>query len=144
MQTFLNKTLSQQDSEQLRRAAVAKLVDGQSLKLLDCSAEALLHELQVHQVELEMQNESLRQSHIEMEKSRDRYVDLYDFSPVGYLTISGEGMISEANLTAADLLGTERSKLLKYRVTNFVVAEDHERWDRYFLNVQQSVEKPDC
>lgn len=140
----MKKKLIEQDFNQLRKTAEAKLVSDLPPELPVRSAEELLHELHVHQIELEMQNESLRQSHIEMEKSRDRYVDLYDFSPVGYLSIGREGMILEANLTAADLLGTERSKLLKYRVTNFVVPEDHDRWNRYFLSVQQSVEKADC
>ena len=140
----MNKKPVVQGLDELRRAAEAKLVSDLPPAPPVRSAEELLHELQVHQIELEMQNESLRQSHIEMEKSRDRYVDLYDFSPTAYLTVSREGVISEANLTGADLLGKDRSKLINHRFANFVVPEDHDRWDRYFLNAQQSDEKLDC
>src|SRR3989338_3354805 len=83
-------------------------------------AEELLHELQAHQIELEMQNEALRQSQVELEKSRDRYVDFYDFAPAGYLTLSQEALINEINLPGAALLGAERSRLLQRRLASFV------------------------
>jgi PAS domain S-box-containing protein len=100
-------------------------------------AEELLHELQVHQVELEMQNEALRQAQIALAESRDRYVDLYEFAPVGYLTLDADGMIEEINLTGATLLGREREKLLQRGFTSLVIAEDQDRWIRHFLNVKQ-------
>jgi PAS domain S-box-containing protein len=96
----------------------------------------LLHELQVHQVELEMQNEALRQAQIALEESRDRYVDLYDFAPVGYLTLSTDGLIGEVNLTAVKLLGAERQKLLQRRLTAWVIPEDQDRWTQFFLSVK--------
>jgi PAS domain S-box-containing protein len=98
-------------------------------------ATELLHELQVHQIELEMQNEALRQSQIELEAARDRYADLYDFAPVGYLTLTANGMIEEINFTATTLLGVERKNLLKRRFTSLVVAEDQDRWLAFFLQV---------
>ena len=72
--------------------------------------ERLLYELQVHQIELEMQNEELRRASDQMESEREKYSDLYDFAPVGYLTLNREGEIHEANLTGATLLGMERSR----------------------------------
>lgn len=97
----------------------------------------LLHELRVHQVELNMQNEALRQAQLTLEESRDRYVDLYDFAPVGYLTLSPSGMISEINLTGASLLGIERAKLLQRRFALLVAAEDRDRWGRFMVGAFQ-------
>jgi PAS domain S-box-containing protein len=90
----------------------------------------LMHELQVHQVELEMQNEELRRVQVALEISRDRYLDLYDFAPVGYLTLSDSGLIEDANLTVAGLLGLERGKLRGRRFAGFVGPEDADRWHR--------------
>lgn len=104
----------------------------------------LLHELQVHQVELNMQNEELRQTQLSMEESRDRYAELYDFAPIGYLTLSREGMISELNLTAADLLGIVRKQLVSRRFSQFVVQEERERWNEYFINILQHGQRQRC
>ncbi|MDO8605654.1 MAG: ATP-binding protein [Phaeospirillum sp.] len=100
-------------------------------------AEELLQELQIHQIELEMQNEALRQTQIALEESRDRYVDLYEFAPVGYLTLRPDGLISRINLTGAMLLGRERKALLKKRFGSFVVAKDQDRWTRRFMSVRE-------
>jgi PAS domain-containing protein len=70
--------------------------------------DGLLHELQVHQIELETQNDELQRAHVALEKSHDRYVNLYEFAPVGYLTLTREGLIAEINLTGASLLGIKR------------------------------------
>jgi PAS domain S-box-containing protein len=86
----------------------------------------LLHELRVHQVELEMQNEELRRAQEALEVSRARYFDLYDMAPVGYLTISAKGLILEANLTAATLLREKRGALPKQLLSGFVLPEDQE------------------
>ncbi len=94
-------------------------------------AHLLLHELRVHQIELEMQNEELRRTQRELEASRIRYFDLYDLAPMGYFTISEQGLILEGNLTAAGLLGVSRSALVKRRLTAFVLPEDQ---DIYYLH----------
>ncbi len=92
------------------------------------STEVLLHELRVHQIELEMQNEALRAAQSALEDSRDRYVDLYEFAPVGYLTLNADGMIEQINLTAATLLGKERKQLLQRSFTSLVIAEHESDW----------------
>ena len=88
------------------------------------------HELRVHQIELEMQNEELRAAQAEIEASRSRYVDLYDLAPVGYCTLSEKGLILEADLTAAKLLGVERSDLTRRALTHFLLSEDQDVWYR--------------
>ncbi len=79
----------------------------------DTDVWKLVHELQIHQVELEMQNEELHRAQTELEGSRGRLSDLYDFAPVGYLTLDNKGKILEANLTAARQMNRERSALIR-------------------------------
>ncbi len=88
--------------------------------LTEGDARRLLHELEVHQIELEMQNEELREARAEIEAGLDRYADLYDFAPVGYFTLSPEGKILQLNLAGARLLGTERARLMDARFGSFV------------------------
>jgi PAS domain S-box-containing protein len=99
-------------------------------------AQGLLHELQVHQIELEMQNEELLRAQVELEISRTKYFDLFDLAPVGYLTLNEKGLILEANLTAAELLGVERSSLVKRAFTRFIFREDQ---DIYYLHRKQLI-----
>jgi two-component system, cell cycle sensor histidine kinase and response regulator CckA len=98
--------------------------------------QQLVHELLVSQIELEMQNEELRRTQQELEASRDRYSALYDFAPVGYLTLDRTGRILEANLTAARLLGTARGELLRQRLTDFIVPAAQ---DTFYRHRQQVV-----
>ncbi len=100
-------------------------------KLSPGKARKVLHELRVHQIELEMQNEELRRVQNELEASRARYFDLYDLAPVGYLALSEQGLILEANLTAIVMLGVARNALLKQPLTRFILPEDQ---DIYYLH----------
>jgi len=86
----------------------------------DTDAPRLLQELQVHQVELEMQNEELRRIREELELSRNKYTELYDFAPVGYFTLDKSGLIRETNLAAAQMLGIERSQLTNRPFIGFI------------------------
>ncbi len=81
----------------------------------------LIHELQVHQVELESQNEQLRQAQIEATEAQEKYADLFDFAPVGYFTIDKKGYIIDANITGASLLGFDRLSLIKQPFHRFVI-----------------------
>src|SRR5580692_6943567 len=84
------------------------------------AALTLLHELQVHQVELDLQDEELRRSRAELEGALARQVQLYDFAPVGYLTVDRATALRELNLTAADMLGSERDQLLGRTLDSFL------------------------
>jgi len=101
----------------------------------------LVHELQLHQIELEMQNNDLRQTRADLEQALASYTELYDFAPVGYLTLSTTGMIAKINLTGASLLGVDRSNLLLPRFTAFIAKQDQDNWYRYFMGVKQSQER---
>lgn len=107
-------TLAPTDFETLSPPQIAKIV----------------HELQVHQIELEMQNDELLKTHILLDEQRERYFDLYDLAPVGYCTLTQEGMIIEANLTAAALLGVDRAQLINEPFAHFVFSDDQ---DNYYL-----------
>ncbi|MCP4040458.1 MAG: PAS domain S-box protein, partial [Gammaproteobacteria bacterium] len=86
----------------------------------------LIHELRVHQIELEMQNEELRLAQEALGESRVRYQELYDYAPMGYLTVGATGLIEQANLTAADMFGIERVKLKRQPLCHFVIAENQD------------------
>ncbi|MGB7544777.1 MAG: PAS domain-containing protein, partial [Methanothrix sp.] len=127
-------------SSDLRSQAEAhlNLAKSTSAESDNISAESrLLHELQVHQLELEMQNEELLRAKLEAENALAKYSDLYEFAPIGLLTIDPFGRILEGNLTGAKLLGVERNVLLKSRFEQFVVHEDRQAlehsWNESFL-----------
>ena len=88
----------------------------------------LVHELQVHQIELEMQNEALRQGQISLEEANKKYRDFYDFAPVGFLTLNESGLIREVNLTAARQLGVTRRHLVDKPCRFFIAVEDRDRF----------------
>ncbi len=91
-----------------------------------------------------MQNEELRRTQVALVESRDHYVNLYEFAPIGYLTLTREGMIVEVNLTGAALLGMERKKLLNRRFDGFVTPDDRDRWRSHYLNVLRRVGRKVC
>ncbi len=99
--------------------------------LLSEELRQTVHELRVHQIELEMQNEELRRTQEELEASRARYFELYELAPVGYVTLSEQGLILEANLTIVGLLGVTRDGLVKQPLTRFIVRQDQDIHYRY-------------
>jgi PAS domain S-box-containing protein len=111
----------------LRRAAEAQLKETPATRPPDTQVDhrRIQHELEVHQVELEMQNEELRRTQVEVERAMERYAEFYEFSPASYLTLKPDGTIQQANLAAASLVGIERSRLLGRRFGVFVAAEAH-------------------
>lgn len=105
------------------------------------TAAMLAHELQVHQIELEMQNDELRRVQAALESARDRYIDLYDFAPVGYFTLNAQGAIVEANLTGAALLGIDRASLVGAHLAQFIAPGDRARWRRQAQDLLQQDER---
>lgn len=133
--------VERRNTAQLREIAGVMLANIMPVQVQKRPVEELLHELQIQHLELEMQAEQLRSAQIALEESRDRYVSLYDFAPVGYLTLTDAGLIAEVNLTGAALLGVERKKLLQGRFTKFVVPEDRDRWHQHFSRALQQCGK---
>ena len=123
-------------TQALRRRAEAIAEDYQAelsrgdQALTPVQAQKVLHELRVHQIELEMQNEELRRTQHELDIERKRYFDLYDLAPVGYLSVSEQGLILEANLSAAILLGEARRHLVQQPISTFIARDDQ---DAYYL-----------
>ncbi|TWU46674.1 sensor histidine kinase [Rubripirellula reticaptiva] len=117
-------------SESLRRRALALLKRSikDAAEVPIAEMPKLLHELQVHQMELEIQNEQLRQTQLQLAESRDRYSDLYEFAPVGYLTLDRQGVIQQANLTAATMLDVERKHLKGRKFSEFVSNDSQDTW----------------
>jgi two-component system, cell cycle sensor histidine kinase and response regulator CckA len=103
-----------------------------------------VHELQVHQIELEIQNEELQQARDTVEAALDKYSDLYDFAPVGYLTLDRDGTICEANLTSASLLGIERSRLIRRRFGLFLSPTELPAFNAFLKRVFESQARGFC
>lgn len=101
-------------------------------------AEVLVHELLVHKIELEMQNEELRNNHHALQEAHDRYQDLYEFAPVGYITVNRDDQITTINLTGSALLGVERNNLIGQRFSKFVSPRDSDHWFRSFVEIMES------
>jgi PAS domain S-box-containing protein len=116
--------------DDLRQKAEETLAkrESQIERLDQADLKSLAHELAVHQVELEIQNEELRLNRLEAEKSRDRYLDLFDFAPVAYFTLDEHNRIVEANLTACQLLKTDRRNLLNKSFTKYINPEESEKF----------------
>jgi PAS domain S-box-containing protein len=106
--------------------------------------QRLVHELQVHQIELELQNEELQGARAELEAGVERYSDLYDFAPIGYVTLDGDGTIGQVNLSGARLLGLERSRLVGARFGLFVSPEYRPAFNALLEKVFESQAKQVC
>ena len=134
-----NQIMREQAEKQLSKKAPLIWQDMTPEKM-----QSTIHELEVHQLELEMQNEEMRLANNEIENMRIRYFDLYDLAPVGYCTITKTGLILEANLTAATMLDLERRALLKQAFSHFILAEDQDVYYGYFKQLFKTGEPQSC
>lgn len=107
-------------------------------------AAQLLHELQVHQIELEMHNEELRNSYAEADDLREKYADIYDFAPVAYFTLNAQGVILQLNLAGAILLGIKRSQNMRHRFAAAVNPEYLPMFQHFFDEVLRNKSKKSC
>lgn len=131
---------------QLRKRAES-IMSSKETTLLEMTfpnARQMLHDLDTYQIELELQNEELRRTQEELEKSRQRFTDLYDFAPVGYLTISANGLILEANLTAVDMFGVQKRNLIKLPLTAFISQNDQDIFYLSRKNLLESKKEQIC
>ncbi|HAS51693.1 MAG TPA: hypothetical protein DCS21_08090, partial [Gammaproteobacteria bacterium] len=136
------------DPTQLRRHAEARL-QGKLTRLGDSPPTVeeslkLIHELQVHQVELELQNHALQVARCQLEESLERQVDLYDFAPVGYATLASDGTILEINLAGATLLGLERPRLINRRFGLMVSVETRPVFNQFVEQALAGVTAASC
>ena len=100
-------------------------------------AEVLVHELLVHKIELEMQVDELQKAYASMEAAHDRYADLYDSAPVGFMTISRQGLIAEINLAGATLFNIDRCRLIGSHFSTHLSQGDADRWHRLLQNIME-------
>jgi two-component system cell cycle sensor histidine kinase/response regulator CckA len=122
----MNRNLTQTDKE-LRERAESLLSASLEEELVTSSsfeAKQLMHELLVHQIQLEIQNEELRSAQQQFDVSQARYFDLYDLAPIGYLTLDDQRLIKECNLFAASMMGVSRNKLIKAPISKILLKED--------------------
>jgi PAS domain S-box-containing protein len=138
--------IEQEKSETLRKQA-ERALKGQIVDLQELSTEdvkSMIHELQVHQIELEMQNEELRRTQSELEDSRSRYSNLYDFAPIGYFTFDKNGSIMEINLTGANKLGVERQILINKPFSLYVTPASGDVFYLHLRKVFRTNTKQTC
>jgi PAS domain S-box-containing protein len=143
----IDKNRRQVTTAELRRRAEEQLeakAPETGVSPTEYEMQRLLHELQVHQIELEMQNAELCQSRDEVETALEKYTDLYDFAPVGYVTLDHDGAVRAVNLTCAGLLRIERSRLLGRHFEQLVAPDDRPVFSAYLRKAAGSRIKETC
>jgi PAS domain-containing protein len=135
------------DAQMLRRKAEELLKEKQkkvNIPAIEADAKKLLHELQVHQIELEMQNEELHQANETAETALKKYTMMYDFAPMGYFTLDSDGSICDLNFTGAELLGEKRFALVNSNFKLFVSEDSKPVFNKFFSKVYTSNAKESC
>jgi PAS domain-containing protein len=142
-----NEEQNYTDAQMLRIKAEKQLKKNQKAlekSILEADAKKLMHELQVHQIELEMQNEELIKANENVEAALKKYTMLYDFAPMGYFTLDSDGSICELNFTAAEMLGDKRISLVGSNFKLFVSDMSKPVFSKFFRKVYESNAKESC
>ncbi|MBT9505099.1 PAS domain S-box protein [Rhodoferax sp.] len=139
-----SESLALRHRAEARFREIASLLPPRSGEILSETAREMLHELQVHQIELEMQNEELRRAQGELELAREKYFDLYELAPVGYCSVGQSGVIVKANLTLATLLGVPRSVLTQRLLSQFIGKDDQGLYYRLRRKLMAAGEPQSC
>lgn len=135
---------------ELRQRAEKKSLKGPALSVDELKSMSLdeiaenMHELNVYQIELEMQNEELYKTQEELYDAKMRYFELYDMAPVGYLSLSSEGLILETNLASAEILATPRKKLNNQALSDFIYSEDQNIYYMFRKTIANSKKRQSC
>lgn len=139
-------TLTGKDNLNLRAEAEAQVAAAAPVMGAELAQplSVLLHDLQVYEVELKIQNDELRAAQVALEESRDRYMDLFEFAPVGYLILNALGFIEEINLTAVSMLGQDRAKLRHRRFSSLVPLDRRDELHRKFLHALHHGDMQSC
>ncbi|HXE36862.1 MAG TPA: PAS domain S-box protein [Azonexus sp.] len=139
------KTRARPNPETFRKRAEARFLQSTpEVPKTPWDYAQLVHELQVHQIELEMHNEELRHAYDEADGLRDRYADIYDFAPVGYFTLDRQGVILDMNLAGSILLGIKGSQKGRHRFASHVVPDDLPAFNGFFDEVLKATHKMQC
>jgi len=139
MKSGENAALRQKAEGQLKKKRAAKVAP-----LTEADTMKLVHELEVHQIELEMQNEELRLVRDKAETAVEKYTTLYDFAYTGYFTLNSDGKIFWLNLTGARMLGKERSNLVNRYFKNYITLDTLADFNDFFLKVFKTNSKESC
>jgi PAS domain S-box-containing protein len=140
------KARSRERAGELRKQAERILAgEPQTIRTLSpVDIKKLIHELHVYQIELEMQNEELRRLQLELQGARDKYLNLYDFAPTGYFTLDTNGIIVDVNLTGSELLGSEKSRLIRTKFTRFISPDSQDAFHFHRREVLKTGTKGNC
>lgn len=140
----MNKKNKEADQTGIRQKAEALLKKNPSIsgsQLSEAEILKLIHELEVHQIELQMQNEELLEAKEKADQESNRFTELYDFAPSGYFTLTREGQIIELNLVGAKLLGIERSRLKNRLFGSFVAEGSLSIFNQFILDVFNKIRR---
>jgi PAS domain S-box-containing protein len=130
--------INEKNNKDKLREKAEKLLESQINPIDNLTIDEYVHELRVHEIELEIQNEELREAQVNLEDSRRKYFDLYNFAPVGYFTLDKDGLILEVNISGADLLGVDRIDMQKSAFIKYIVPEHRTRLYHHFKMVLET------